>query len=81
MRHEAEEVHTELCRLSTGHFANQLVIGAIVRWKYEWTGDPQNGMLYMVVGFNNESPNIVVTRVLNNLGAIREFHASQLEMI
>jgi hypothetical protein len=81
MKPELEEIHTDFRRVETNSCNRQFPAGTIVRWKYEWPGDPQNGMLYMVIGFNNEAPNIVVTRILSDLGCIREFHASQLESI
>lgn len=56
-------------------------LGSIVRWKYEWAGDSNFGLLYIVVGLKNESPDVMVVRVLNDPYKIFEFHASQLEPI
>jgi hypothetical protein len=80
MKEESDDVYVDLKKLAVSQSNRQkLAAGTIVRWKYETSNDA--GTLYMVVGFNNESPNIIVTRVLNNLGFLREFHVTQLEPI
>lgn len=56
-------------------------LGSIVRWKYEWAGDSNFGLLYIVVGIMTESPGVVVVRVLNDPYKTFGFHVSQLEMI
>jgi len=56
-------------------------LGSIVRWKYEWVGDSNFGLLYIVVGIMTESPDVVVVRVLNDPYKTFEFHVSQLETI
>jgi hypothetical protein len=80
MKELSDDVYVDLKKLEVSQTTRQkLAAGTIVRWKYEMSNDM--GILYMIVGFNNESPNIMVTRVLDNLGSLREFHITQLEPI
>lgn len=80
MKELSDDIYVDLKKIETiQSYRQKFFVGNIVRWKYEVLGEL--GTLYMVVGFNNESPNIIVTRVLNNLGALREFHISQLEIV
>lgn len=77
---ETEEIMEQLQRVKVPHVVNthRFQIGDIVKWSFEALGDPQYGTLYMVVGFNSEKPDIIVTRVLDRPQEIREFNATQL---
>lgn len=68
-------------KMPTTHSYYIPCLGSIVRWKYEWVGDSNFGLLYIVVGIKSESPDVMVVRVLNDPYKIFEFHASQLEPI
>jgi len=79
MKTEIEEVHEQFTRIEAAPAPHGLfLVGNLVRWRYESPDDPQFGTVYIVVGYNKETPMIVVTRKLTDLYSIREFHASQL---
>lgn len=77
---ETEEIMEQLQKVKVPHVANnhRFQVSDIVKWTFEVPGDPQYGTLYMVVGFNSEKPDIIVTRVLDRPQEIREFNATQL---
>ena len=80
MKDLSDDVYVDLKKLETSQSNRQFFfVGNIVRWKYEILGHPST--LYMVVGFDNESPSIIITRVLDSLGSLKEFHMSQLELV
>ena len=80
MKEPSDDVYVDLKKIETSQsYRQNFFVGNIVRWKYEMLGHPTT--LYMVVGFDNESPNIIVTRVLDRLGSLKEFHISQLELV
>ena len=79
---EAKEIILTLQKAEV-HRRNKekLHVGDIVRWTYEWIGDPDHGQLYAILGFNSENIDIAVTCLLGNYSQIREFHVSQLTKV
>lgn len=78
---ELEEVMQEIQKVPVPASNRQFFLGDIVKWSYEVEGDPAFGTLYMIVGFNSEKADIVVTRVLGRPYQVREFHVSQLSAV
>lgn len=77
---ETEEIMEQLQRVKVPFVTSchRLQVGDIVKWTFEVPDDPQYGTLYMVVGFNSEKSDIIVTRILDRPQEIREFSATQL---
>jgi hypothetical protein len=83
MKHEQEEILVDLdtmpaCNETTASFST----GCLVKWKYGLPTD--NGAqsdLYLIVGFDKESPNIAVVCSTNSNRLVRRFHISQLELV
>jgi len=75
---EQEEKFHEIQKIEMKSKDVLLRVGDIVRWAYEIEDDPCYGSLYVIVGYNSEMPSLAITRMINDLGKIREFHISQL---
>lgn len=80
---ESEEIMEQLQKVKVPHASppHRIQIGDIVKWSFEVFGDPQFGTLYIVVGFNSEKPDILVTRILDRPHEIREFNITQLSRV
>jgi hypothetical protein len=76
---ENDEILQEIQKVPIQRPSKPFIIGDIVRWKYEHLQDPDYGTLYIIVGYNSEMQEIIVTRIMQRPQEIREFHTSQLQ--
>ena len=83
MRNRKDEIVQEIRTVGISRAIEQkhISVGDIVRWAYEIKDDPQFGTLYIVVGFNSEKCDIIVTRIIDKPEEIREFHVTQLQRV